>query len=224
MIKFWLSVCIVIAAQVSFPSLAAEGHVVGKDLAKGVASARANKNAELQMAPQIETATIRAARIEDLRSKAPTAKNITENALAEIDEGINTIDRLLRNPNRRLINGWIEGNLPRFLQFGARADAQAAFDKIKAQAANSLIANSLIQTGTMPKFDAELIRIRARLYLARLNAVDYYNVEYGKVAAGNPSLRLNVPPIADRYVSAKDLPRTSTKVDYNNPLLRGMKR
>jgi len=94
------------------------------------------------------------------------------------------------------------------LQYGARADAQAAFDQIKSQAANSLIANSLIQTGTMPKFDAELKRIRSRLYDTRTSAITLYNFEYADLIAGNPSLQLNVPPIADRYISIQDLRKT----------------
>ena len=192
MIKLWLSVCVLVAAQVPIQCVGAEAQA-----ARGV---------------QLGEATRRAARIEELRSKAPKAKNMAENVVADIDEGINTIDWLLRNPNRRLINGSIEGNLPRFLQYGARADAQAAFDKIKAQAAISLINNALIQTGTMPKFDAELKSIRASLYDTRVSVISLYNYEYADLIAGNPSLRLNPPPIADRFIRGQDLREKRTPV------------
>ena len=171
-----------IAAQVSYPSIAAEAHA------------------------------------------APKAKSNAIYLIAGIDDLIATIERLLRNPNRRLINGPIEGRLPYFMQNEARSDAQADFDQIKSQAAISLITNSLIQTGELSEMDAELIAMREKFYRKRQRAIRAYNHAYADLIEGNPSLRLNVSPIADRYLSAKDLPRTSTKVDYNNPLLRGVKR
>ena len=50
-----------------------------------------------------------------------------------------------------------------------------------AQAAILLIKNSLIQTGTLTKFDAELINIRYQLYRTRVNGIDAYNDEYAVV-------------------------------------------
>ena len=50
-----------------------------------------------------------------------------------------------------------------------------------AQAAILLINNSLIQTGTLPKFDAELINIWRQLYRTRVNSIDAYNDEYAVV-------------------------------------------
>jgi hypothetical protein len=118
----------------------------------------------------------------------------------------------LRNPNRRLIVGGIEGNIPYFLQNETQAELQADFDKIKAQAAISLVANSLIQTGTMPKFDAELIRMRAQLYRTRVSAIDSYNDEYGDLIASNSRLKLTVPQIANRYIRTPELPKTQSPV------------
>jgi hypothetical protein len=221
--------------------------------AEAAANARATKNVDVEMAPQLATATKTAERTAELKIAAPKAQNATLSIIADIDDRINTIDEFLRSPNRRLINGPIEGNLPRLLQTGARADAQAAFDKIKNTATlTSLIdlrkstetgaspvganptdrdariveqaASKLIQTGELSKMDAELIAMRKKLYRTRVSAASAYDAEYGDVIASNPRFKLNVPPIADRYISTTGSGKkgTSTKVDRNNPLLRGM--
>jgi hypothetical protein len=213
--------------------------------------AQATKDVELRMAPEIAKATKQAERAVELRSTATRAKYATEGILSEVADRINTIDELLRNPNRFSIVGAIEGNLPRLLQTGARADAQAAFDKIKNTATlTSLIdmrkstetgaspvganptdkdakiveqaASKLIQTGEPATFDAELIDMRRKLYRTYQSAQREYDGVYGEVLKENPKLRLVVPKVSDRYISSKDLakPRTSTKVDRNNPLLR----
>jgi hypothetical protein len=213
--------------------------------------AQATKDVELRMAPEIAKATKQAERAVELKSTATRAKYATEGILSEVADRINTIDELLRNPNRFSIVGAIEGNLPRLLQTGARADAQAAFDKIKNTATlTSLIdmrkstetgaspvganptdkdakiveqaASKLIQTGEPATFDAELIDMRRKLYRTYQSAQREYDGVYGEVLKENPKLRLVVPKVSDRYISSKDLakPRTSTKVDRNNPLLR----
>lgn len=214
---------------------------------------QATENVRLQMAPKIAEATKKAERAIELKSNATKAKYATEGILSEVADRINTIDELLRNPNRFSIVGAIEGNLPRLLQTGARADAQAAFDKIKNTATlTSLIemrkstetgaspvganptdkdakiveqaASKLIQTGEPATFDAELKDMRRKLYRTFLSAQREYDGVYGDVLKENPRLRLSVPKVSDRYLSTKDMPkpRTSTKVDRNNPLLRGM--
>jgi hypothetical protein len=215
--------------------------------------AQAAKDVELRMAPAIAKATKQAERAVELKSTATKAKYATEGILNEIADRINTIDQLLRNPKRFSIVGPIEGNLPRLLQTGARADAQAAFDKIKNTATlTSLIdmrkntetgaspvganptdkdakiveqaASKLIQTGEPATFDAELMDMRRKLYRTYQSAQREYDGVYGEVLKENPKLRLVAPKVSDRYISSKDLPqrRTSTKVDRNNPLLRGM--
>jgi hypothetical protein len=213
--------------------------------------AQATKDVELAMAPKIAAANKQAERAIELKSTATKAKYATEALLNELADRINTIDQLLRNPDRFSIVGPIEGNLPRLLQSGARADAQAAFDKIKNTATlTSLVdlrkstetgaspvganptdkdakiveqaASEFIQTGQPSKFDANLIDMRRKLYRTFQSAQREHEGVYADVLKDNPKLRLLVPKVSDRYISSKDLakPRTSTKVDRNNPLLR----
>jgi hypothetical protein len=201
--------------------------------------AQATKDVELRMAPEIAKATKQAERAIELKSTATRAKYATEGILNEVVDRINTIDELLRNPNRFSIVGPIEGNLPRLLQTGARADAQAAFDKIKNTATlTSLIdmrkstetgaspvganptdkdakiveqaASKLIQTGEPATFDAELIDMRRKLYRTYQSAQREYDGVYGEVLKENPKLRLAVPKVSDRYLSTKDLPQRRT--------------
>ena len=200
---------------------------------------QAAENVRLKMAPAIATATKNAERAVELKSNATKAKYATEGILSEVADRINTIDQLLRNPNRFSIVGAIEGNLPRLLQTGARADAQAAFDKIKNTATlTSLIdmrrstetgaspvganptdkdakiveqaASKLIQTGEPATFDAELIDMRRKLYRTYQSAQREYDGVYGDVLKENPKLRLAVPKVSDRYLSTKDLPKRRT--------------
>jgi hypothetical protein len=241
------------SAQVPLSRLGAEAQVQRESPAEAAAKARATKAVEVEMAPEIAKATKTAERAIELKSDATKAKYNTESLLNDIADRINTIDRLLRNPNRFSIVGPIEGNLLRFMQFGPRADAQAAFDKIKNTATlTSLIdmrkstqtgaspvganptdkdakiveqaASELIQTGEPSKFDANLIDMRRKLYRTFVSAQREYDGVYGDVLKDNPRLRLVAPKVSDRYLSSKDMPktRTSTKVDRNNPLLRGM--
>jgi hypothetical protein len=64
--------------------------------------------------------------------------------------------------------------------------------------------------------------MRRKLYRTYQSAQREYDGVYGEVLKENPKLRLVAPKVSDRYISSKDLakPRTSTKVDRNNPLLR----
>jgi hypothetical protein len=217
------------------------------------AKTRASKNVELEMAPKIAAANKKAERVIELKSTATKAKYTTEALLNELADRIDTVDRLLRNSNRFSIVGPIEGNLPRLMQFGPRADAQAAFDKIKNTATlTSLVdlrkstetgaspvgsnptdkdakiveqaASEFIQTGEPSKFDANLIDMRRKLYRTFLSAQREHEGVYADVLKDNPGLRLVVPKVSDRYLSTKDMPkpRTSTKVDQNNPLLKSL--
>lgn len=220
--------------------------------AEAAANAKATKQVEIEMAPELAKATKTAERAIALKAEAPKERNVATRLIANLDDRINTIDRLLRNPERRSIVGRFEGNIPYILQNETQADAQADYDKIKntdtltslvemkqdspsggspvGNASNQDVvlvakgANALIQTGTLPKFDAELMEIRRQLYRTRANTIKFYNDQYGDVVAADPRLKLTVPPIADRYVSSKGAAKkgTSTKVDRNNPLLRGM--
>jgi hypothetical protein len=241
------------SAQVPLSRLGAEAQVQRESPAEAAAKARATKTVEMEMAPEIAKATKTAERAIELKSEATKAKYNTESLLNDIADRINTIDRLLRNPNRFSIVGPIEGNLPRLMQYGPRADAQAAFDKVKNTATlTSLMdmrkstqtgaspvgsnptdkdakiveqsASELIQTGEPSKFDANLIDMRRKLYRTFVSAQREHDGVYADVLKDNPRLRLVVPKVSDRYLSSKDMPkpRTSTKVDRNNPLLRGM--
>ena len=214
---------------------------LGRLGAEKTTEAQATKDVELAMAPKIAEATKKAERAIELKSTATRAKYATEGILSEVVDRINTIDELLRNPNRFSIVGPIEGNLPRLLQTGARADAQAAFDKIKNTATlTSLIdmrkstetgaspvganptdkdakiveqaASKLIQTGEPSTFDAELIDMRRKLYRTYQSAQREYEGVYGDVLKDNPRLRLVVPKVSDRYLSTKDLPKKKTTV------------
>jgi hypothetical protein len=141
------------------------------------------------------------------------------------------------------------------MQFGPRADAQAAFDKIKNTATlTSLIdmrkstetgaspvganptdkdakiveqaASEFIQTGEPSKFDANLLDMRRKLYRTFQSAQREHEGVYADVLKDNPGLRLAVPTVAAQYTRTESSGKkgTSTKVDYNNPLLKGMKR
>ena len=89
-------------------------------------------------------------------------------------------------------------------------------------------ASSLTQTGGVAKFDEDLKKLRREAYRTRQRRIEFYNDRYGDLSAEDPKFKLIVRPIADRYISSKDLPKprtrlqTPTKVDRNNPLLRGM--
>jgi len=202
---------------------------------------QAAENVRLKMAPAIATATKKAENAIELKSAATKAKYASEALLNELADRINTIDRLLRNPDRFSIVGPIEGNLPRLLQTGARADAQAAFDKIKNTATlTSLIdlrkstetgaspvganptdkdakiveqaASEFIQTGQPSKFDANLIDMRRKLYRTFQSAQREHEGVYADVLKDSPNLRLAVPKVSDRYLSTKDLPKQKTPV------------
>lgn len=73
-------------------------------------------------------------------------------------------------------------------------------------------ANSLTQTGGVPKFDADLKKLRRDAYRTRQNAIEFYNDRYGELATEDPKFKLTVRPIADRYISSKDLSKPRTPV------------
>ena len=214
---------------------------LGRLGAEKTTEAQAAADVNLRMAPEIAKATKLAERAVELKSTATKAKYATEALLNELADRINTIDQLLRNPNRFSIVGPIEGNLPRLMQYGARADAQAAFDKIKNTATlTSLVdlrkstetgaspvganptdkdakiveqaASEFIQTGEPSKFDANLIDMRRKLYRTYQSAQREHEGVYGDVLKDNPKLRLVVPKVSDRYLSTKDLPKQKTPV------------
>lgn len=229
------------SARVPIERVRAEAQAGRSSPAEEAAKKKATTQVEIEMAPELAKATKSAERAVELKSTATKAKYATEAILSEVTDRINTIDQLLRNPNRFSIVGAIEGNLPRLLQTGARADAQAAFDKIKNTATlTSLIdmrkstetgaspvganptdkdakiveqaASKLIQTGEPATFDAELIDMRRKLYRTYQNAQREYDGVYGDVLKENPKLRLTVPKVSDRYLSTKDMPKQKTPV------------
>ena len=207
--------------------------VLGSQKAAETAAA---KNVELRMAPQIAAATKKAERAVEKRSEALVAKNESKTLVQGLDNYINSIDELLRSPDRHKIVGRIEGNLHYLGSFGQnerQAELQAMYDRIKnTDTLTSLVAmkqaspsggspvgnasnqdvqlvakgaNALTQTGGVPKFDQELIKLRRQAYRARQNAIEFYNDRYGDLTSEDPKFKLNVSPIADRYINPKDL-------------------
>jgi len=73
-------------------------------------------------------------------------------------------------------------------------------------------ANSLTQTGGVPKFDEDLKKLRREAYRTRQRRIEFYSDRYGDLASEDPKFKLTVRPIADRYISSKDLPKTRTPV------------
>ena len=73
-------------------------------------------------------------------------------------------------------------------------------------------ANSLTQTGGVPKFDEDLKKLRREAYRTRQRRIEFYNDRYGDLASEDPKFKLTVRPIANRYISSKDLLKTRTPV------------
>ena len=184
--------------------------------------------------PKIVAGEERARRLEKLRGDIPVAKNTTQSLITDIDDRIASIDRLLRHPYRYSIIGPIEGRIPGIFQTPTRADVQALFDKIKNTATLTELtklktstetggsplgsnptdrdarivetaASALIQTGNEGEFDAELIRLRNKLYRLRTTAVDSYNDAFREVLPEEPRMKLRVPSISPKYERTSDL-------------------
>ena len=184
--------------------------------------------------PKIVAGEERARRLEKLRGDIPVAKNTTQSLITDIDDRIASIDRLLRHPYRYSIIGPIEGRIPGIFQTPTRADVQALFDKIKNTATLTELtklktstetggsplgsnptdrdarivetaASALIQTGNEGEFDAELIRLRNKLYRLRTTAVDSYNDTFREVLPEEPRMKLRVPSISPKYERTSDL-------------------
>lgn len=103
--------------------------------------------------PQITGGNERVKRLEKLRGDLPAARSETETFMSDLEQKIGAIDEYLRNPYRNSIIGPVEGNLPRLLQFGERADTQAQWDFIT----NNSVLQKLIddrkstETGASPQ-------------------------------------------------------------------------
>jgi hypothetical protein len=98
------------------------------------AKTQATENVRLNMAPKIAAATKKAERALELKSEAPAALSGVKGVVSDLDTYIDTIDQLLRSPDRSSIVGRIEGNLHRLGSLGQnerQADLQAMFDRIK---------------------------------------------------------------------------------------------
>ena len=173
----------------------------------------------------------RAKRLEKLRGDIPTAKNATQSLIADVDDRIAAIDRMLRHPYRGSIIGMIEGRIPGMLQSPTRADVQALFDKIKNTATLTELtklkqatetggsplgsnptdrdakivetaASALIQTGDEREFEKELMRLRDKLYRLRTTAAASYNDTFREILPNDPSMKLRVPDIPKTYGEA----------------------
>lgn len=205
------------------------------------AKTRASKNVELEMAPQIAAATRKAERAVERKPEALAAKNETKAAIQSLDRYIEEIDALLRSADRRFIVGRFEGRIPYGLQDERQSELQAMYDRVKnANTLGALVegkqatpsggspvgpasnldvqlvaksASSLTQTGGVAKFDEDLKKLRREAYRTRQRRIEFYNDRYSDLFAEDPKFKLNVQPIANRYISTKDLPknRTSTK-------------
>jgi hypothetical protein len=203
------------------------------------AETQGSEGVRVQTQPTITAKEERIRRVEKLRGELPVAKNATGSLIADIDDRIDTIDRLLSNKYRFSIVGPIEGNLPRLFQVGVRADVQADFDKIKNTATLTELtklktstetggsplgsnptdrdakivetaASALIQTGEPAKFDEELKALRRKLYRMRTTAVTTYNDTFREVLPEDPRMKLQVRPISPVYRGAPET-RTSTR-------------
>jgi len=209
--------------------------------AQEAAKTQAAENVRLQMAPKIAAETQKAERAVAKRSEALVAKNEAKILVQGYDKYIETIDELLRSPDRSKIVGRIEGNLHYLGSLGQnerQAELQAMFDMIKSadtlktlveakqasptggspvgNASNTDVqlvaksANAVTQTGGVAKFDAGLKQLRREAYRGRQNVLEFYSDRYGDLGAEDPKFKLNVRPIADRYISSKDLSRRKT--------------
>jgi hypothetical protein len=98
------------------------------------AKTTASKNVELEMNPKIAAATKKAERAVERIPEALQAKNEAKVLIQGYDRYIETIDKLLRSPDRHRIIGRLEGNLHYLGSFGQderQAELQAMFDMIK---------------------------------------------------------------------------------------------
>ena len=207
------------------------------------AKTSASKNVELVMNPKIAADIKRAERDVERRPEALQAKNEAKVLIQGYDRYIETIDKLLRSPDRHRIIGRLEGNLHYLGSFGQderQAELQAMFDMIKSadtlktlveakqatptggspvgNASNTDVqlvaksANAVTQAGGVAKFDEGLKQLRREAYRGRQNTIEFYGDRYGDLATEDPKFKLNVRPIADRYISSKDLPKQKTPV------------
>jgi hypothetical protein len=218
------------SSQVPLPRLGAEK----------TTETQAAENVRLKMAPQIAAATKTAERAVERKPEALAAKNETKAAIQSLDRYIEEIDALLRSADRRSIVGRFEGRIPYGLQDERQSELQAMYDRVKnANTLGALVeakqatpsggspvgpasntdvqlvaksASSLTQTGGVPKFDEDLKKLRREAYQTRQRRIEFYSDRYGDLAAEDPKFKLNVRPIADRYISSKDLPKNKTPV------------
>jgi hypothetical protein len=202
------------------------------------AKTSASKNVELVMNPKIAADIKKAERDVERRPEALVAKNETKAAIQSLDRYIEEIDALLRSADRRFIVGRFEGRIPYGLQDERQSELQAMYDRIKnANTLEALVeakqatpsggspvgpasntdvqlvaksASSLTQTGGVAKFDDDLKKLRREAYQTRQRRIEFYSDRYGDLAAEDPKFKLNVRPIADRYISTKDLPQNKS--------------
>ena len=206
--------------------------------AQEAAKAQATENVRLQMAPKIAGATKTAERAVERKPEALVAKNETKAASQPPDKYIEEIDALLRSADRRFIVGRFEGRIPYVLQDERQSELQAMYDRVKnANTLGALVegkqaspsggspvgpasnldvqlvaksASSLTQTGGVAKFDEDLKKLRREAYRTRQRRIEFYSDRYGDLVSEDPKFKLNVPPIADRYISTKDLPQNKS--------------
>jgi hypothetical protein len=192
------------------------------------------------MNPKIAAANRKAERAIDRIPEALAAKNETKAAIQSLDKYIEEIDALLRSADRRFIVGRFEGRIPYVLQDERQSELQAMYDRVKnANTLGALVegkqaspsggspvgpasnldvqlvaksASSLTQTGGVAKFDEDLKKLRREAYRTRQRRIEFYSDRYGDLVSEDPKFKLNVRPIADRYISSKDLPKNKTPV------------
>jgi hypothetical protein len=177
--------------------------------------------------PQIVAGQERVKRLEKLRGDLPQARSEAQAVVDNLASRINAIDEFLSSKDRWSVIGPIEGNLPRILQFGPRADMQRLWDTITnndvlqtvltARAQTSTggsplgnLSNSdlkfivgastpLTQTGVPEVQDQRMFKLR-RALVEKLNTQKQtFDDTFREVSAETPNIRLKIPNISPTF-------------------------
>lgn len=177
--------------------------------------------------PKIVAGEERAKRLEKLRGELPQARSEAQAVVDNLASRINAIDEFLSSKDRWSVIGPIEGNLPRIMQFGPRADMQRLWDTITnndvlqtvltARAQTSTggsplgnLSNSdlkfivgastpLTQTGVPEVQDQRMFKLRKAL-VEKLNAQKQtFDDTFRDVSAETPNIRLRLPNISPSF-------------------------
>jgi hypothetical protein len=177
--------------------------------------------------PKIVAGEERAKRLEKLRGDLPQARSEAQAVVDNLASRINAIDEFLSSKYRWSVIGPIEGNLPRIMQSGPRADMQRLWDTITnndvlqtvltARAQTSTggsplgnLSNSdlkfivgastpLTQTGEPEVQDQRMFKLR-RALVEKLNTQKQtFDDTFREVSAETPNIRLRIPTISPTF-------------------------